>query len=82
MNWKTLVALDQRLSALELAASLTAPPSDSADFWRVWVRITRQLDEIVDGRRWQWQQRDVCYDHLLHTFENAAERRGSVEAQP
>jgi hypothetical protein len=77
-EWQCLVSQDQRLAGLELAASLTAPAYDHADYWRVWTRITRQLDEIVDDHRWSYIERDVAYAHLLRAYESAADARGSV----
>lgn len=80
-TWQTLVSADQRLAGLELAASLTAPHYDHPDYWRIWNRISRQLDDVVDGHGWCHQQRDVAYDRLLHSYEVAAAARGSVEVQ-
>lgn len=79
-EWESLVALDQRLAALELAAAMLAPAYDAENFWRRWNQISRRLDEIADA--WPYHRRDAAYDYLLKVFEDAADRRGATEGLP
>ena len=88
-NWRRLVEFDCRLAGLALAAAL-APHYDSAEYDAMWRRISRRLDEIESewmwDTRWHFRADIMNFDpdihdaraYLLHQFESAADRRGSV----